>query len=411
MATADLTRRRLLQAGGLVVAGSLGAPFLGLGRCRLLGAQAPTVSTRAVDLVRGTTVVDMLGLLTLDWPRLRYWQGASDRFGEGDFRPLEASGIDIFHPAVDTTARDSAVAATTWLERWGRLLSTGGGCYLDRVGAADDLLRIPAQGKLGVIVGFQNSTHLQAVADVGRYLALGQRVAQLTYDESNHLGGGCRAPRDGGLTRLGRAVVEEMNRVGMAVDVSHCGERTSREAIAASRAPVLVTHSNARALVPWHPRCKSDAIIRLMAAGGGVMGITVVRAYVGGGDPDLDDLLDHFDHVARLVGPEHVGLGSDVDLEGLSPTSGLPSPSYRIRGLSLPHRVFQIADGLLRRGWTPADVEGVLGGNFLRALFAIWPRPEWPPLDERWPPRDPFCPAPLEAAVRPGSSGVASGAE
>jgi membrane dipeptidase len=163
--------------------------------------------------------------------------------------------------------------------------------------------------------------------------------------------------------------------------------------------------------VPWQPRCKSDEIIRLMAAGGGVMGITVVRAFVGG-SPHLGDLLDHFDHVARLVGPEHVGLGSDVDLDGLGST-GLPSPTYRIEGLSLPYRVFQIADGLLARGWRPEDVAGVLGGNFLRVLAAIWPRPDWPPLTERWPRRDPFCPAPLEGATGapPASFEPPSGAE
>jgi len=407
MPNVDLTRRRLLRASGLALAGSLGAPLLNLGRC-LLGAQGPTVSTRAIDLVGRSTVVDMLGLLTMDWARLRQWQRSSDHFAEVEFRSLEASGIDVFHPAVETAAADSQAAATTWLGRWDRLLASGEGCYLDRADSFDDLLRAPEQGKLAVIVGFQNSTHFREVGDVERYFALGQRVSQLTYNERNRLGSGCKVAYDSGLTSLGRAVVEEMNRVGMAVDVSHCGERTSREAIAASRSPVLVTHSNCRALVPWQPRCKSDEIIRLMAAGGGVMGITVVRAYVGGGSPDLDRLLDHFDHVARLVGPEHVGLGSDVDLEGLSAATGRPSPSYRIEGLSLPHRVFQITDGLLRRGWSADDLQGMLGGNFLRALAATWPEPQWPPLAERWPRRDPFCPAPFRSVAGPADSGAAS---
>ncbi|MEZ5333110.1 MAG: membrane dipeptidase [Thermoanaerobaculia bacterium] len=393
-----MTRRRLLRAAGAAAVSTFAGPLLGFGRCRL-EAEGPVLSVRAVDLVHESTVVDMLGLLTMDWPRLRRWQSTPREFTEGDYRGLERSGIDVFHPAVEPEAEDPVEGALRWIERWGRLLSRGEGCYLDRVESAADLLRIPAQGKLGVIVGFQNSTHFRAPADVERFFRLGQRVSQLTYNDRNRLGAGCRV-EDRGLTAFGREIVSEMNRVGMAVDISHCGERTSRDAIALSRRPVLVTHSNCRALAPGQPRCKSDEILRLVAAGGGVIGLTVVRAFVGGRG-DLARLLDHFDHVAGLVGPEHAGLGSDVDLEGVNAATGLPSSSYRIDGLSLSRRVFQIADGLLGRGWTESDVAGVLGGNFLRALSAIWPEPRWPPLSERWPRRDPFCPAPGE-----GTSGV-----
>jgi membrane dipeptidase len=188
-----------------------------------------------------------------------------------------------------------------------------------------------------------------------------------------------------------------MNRVGMAIDVSHCGERTSREAIEASRHPVLVTHSNCRTLNPGHPRCKSDAVIRRMAASGGVMGITVVRAFVGGSRPSLDDLLGHYDHVARLVGVEHVGLGSDTDVTALDAKTGKVRSFYAIRGLDPATRTYQIADGLLRRGYSPEAVELVLGGNFRRALAAIWhtePRSVDASRELR---RDPFCPTPRPA--------------
>jgi membrane dipeptidase len=180
----------------------------------------------------------------------------------------------------------------------------------------------------------------------------------------------------------------------MAVDVSHCGERTSREAIALSRRPVLVTHSNCRALSPGQPRCKSDELIRRLARGGGVVGLTVVPSFVGGGRAaTLAGLLDHFDHVARLVGPEHVGLGSDLDF-AVDPATGRPRPFYDLRGLDPPLRVFQIADGLLSRGWSPGDVRLALGGNFRRALAAIFPASSWSIVPERERRRDPFCPAP-----------------
>ena len=163
-----------------------------------------------------------------------------------------------------------------------------------------------------------------------------------------------------------------MNRVGMVVDISHCSDRTSLDALAVSRKPVLVTHSNCRALVA-HPRCKSDAVIRQLAARGGVMGITVIPAFVRQGQPArVQDVLAHFDHVARLVGVEHVGLGSDADLDAIDPRTGRPRPLYVVRGLQHARRTFEITEGLLRRGYRDQQLELILGGNFQRALTEIW---------------------------------------
>jgi len=369
----------------------LAAPLLNLGRCRLAAAPTLTLSTRAVDLVLGTTVVDMLGLLTLDWAKLARWQRRPGALAEDDFRRLERAGVRVFHPAVETRAPDAHDGALRWTEGWNRMLAAGG-CFVERVLAADDIPRLAARGRLGVVIGFQNANHFRDVADVERFFDLGQRVSQLTYNERNRLGAGCYALRDRGLTPFGAEVVAAMNRVGMAIDVSHCGERTSLDAVAASRRPVLITHSNCRFLTPDQPRCKSDAVIRAVASGGGVMGITLVRAFVGGRRPGIERLLDHFDRVARLVGPEHVGLGSDVDVEARDAATGRPLPSYALDGLVPEARVFQIADGLLARGWRAADVELALGGSFRRALAAIWPPA--PGGDGAATRRDPFCPAP-----------------
>lgn len=395
---ADLGRRRLLRNGLLAAGGTLVAPMLGLGRCRLEASRENPpveVSTRAVDLVLSTTVIDMLGLLTLDWPRLARWQSEGGGFGEREFRALEVSGIRVFHPAVETDARDPHAAALRWVAGWHRLAGDEG-CWLGRIDSLADLDRVARQGRLGVVVGFQDSDHFRTAADVALLFAQGQRVSQLTYNERNRLGSGCYVKWDRGLTRFGAGVVAEMNRVGMAIDVSHCGERTALEAIALSRRPVLVTHANCRALVPGQRRCRSDALIRALAAKGGVMGITMVRPFVGAGEPDLDDLLDHFDHVRKLAGAEHVGLGSDLDVAPHASRGAAARRLYSIRGLDPVARVFQIADGLLRRGWRRDDVELVLGGNFRRALEAIWPpgRPGAAPPERR----DPFCPAPARCA-------------
>jgi membrane dipeptidase len=365
-------------------------------RCSVMAAPlaAPVdISTRALDLVLGSTVIDMLGLLTLDWNKLFRWQRDPSAFVENDFRKLQASGINVFHPAVEPSEPDAHRAALRWLADWDRLLA-GHGCFFTRVDSISDLMAVPKQKRIGVMMGFQNSEHFRNVADVDAFYRRGQRVSQLTYNGRNRLGSGCLEAVDRGLTPFGAEVVTAMNRVGMTIDVSHCGERTTLETIAASRRPVLVTHANCRALV-HHARCKSDEVIRLLASGGGVMGITMVRAFVSfRSAPTIDDLLDHFDHVTKLVGPEHVGIGSDVDVDAADPRTGRTRPAYAIRGLHPATRVFQLAEGLLRRGYTTRDAELILGGNFVRVLAETWPDTSWAPAPERELVRDPFCPVP-----------------
>jgi membrane dipeptidase len=321
--------------------------------------------------VRATTVVDMLSLLTLDWPRLYEWQREPRSFGRAELARLQASGIAVFHPAVDPSAPDAAAAARRWMAGWNRLIDSHPQMLL-RIDRAADLQRVKAEGRIGLVLGFQNSNHFRRPADVAEFHALGQRVSQLTYNERNRLGSGCTDPDAGGLSEFGGAIVAAMNRQGMAIDISHCGERTSLDALAASVKPVLITHSNCRALV-HHPRCKSDAVIRAMAAKGGVIGISVLPMMLSAGRAaTLDDVLDQFDHVARLVGVEHVGLGSDTDVDAVDPRTHRTRSGYAVRGMRHADRVFELAEGLLRRGYAPADVAGILGGNFQRALTEIW---------------------------------------
>ena len=185
------------------------------------------------------------------------------------------------------------------------------------------------------------------------------------------------------------AIVERMNKTGMAVDVSHSGDRTTLDAFEASRRPVLITHSNCRALVPGHPRCKTDEAIKKMAATGGVMGITGVRMFVRGEEPTtIEHFLDHIDHVVKLTSVEHVGVGSDIDLYGYDAMR--PEENKRLRdsykgsygfrekldieGLNHPQRMFDLTEGLIRRKYSDRDIELILGGNFKRVLAEIWKR-------------------------------------
>ncbi len=369
-----VTRRQFLKTSLITAGGAVAGPFINRGAFQLFAASNELYAAKVIELVARSTVIDMLGLLTLDWGKLRAWQQEPAAFGPDDFVALRSSGVRVFHPAVDPGADNPYVAALGWAADWDRLLRRHGRYFL-RVDRTADLDRPRVEDKVGILLGLQNSDHFRSTADVAAFYRLGQRVSQLTYSERNALGSGCMDTQDVGLTGYGQAVVAEMNRVGMAIDVSHCSDRSTLAAIALSRAPVLVTHSNCRALVP-HPRCKPDSIIKLLARHGGVMGITAVKAFVrNGGTATIEDLLDHYDHVARVAGIEHVGIGSDCDIDGREPGSRLPRPAYAIRGLDHPRHVFDIATGLLHRGYSEADVSLVLGGNFRRALANIWPTP------------------------------------
>jgi membrane dipeptidase len=380
-----LNRRHFLRAGLLAGTQALVAPRLGAGARRLLGETVEgrrtsrgfrvrdqvAVSDLAAEIVHRSTVIDMLSLLTLDWPRLYSWERQPQSFGKADLERLRASGIGVFHPAVDTNDADPYAAAMSWMEGWNRLLASHPDTLV-RIDGAAELERVKAEGRIGLLLGFQNSSHFRTPADVELFHSLGQRVSQLTYNERNRLGSGCTDPEAGGLSQFGATIVAAMNRLGMAIDISHCGERTCLDALEASTRPVLITHSNCRALV-HHPRCKSDEVIRAMAATGGVIGISVLPIMVAGrGQATLAGVLDHFDHVARLVGVEHVGLGSDTDVDAIDPRTRRVRPGYGVRGMRHQYRVFEIAEGLLRRGYAPADVAGILGGNFQRPLTRIW---------------------------------------
>jgi membrane dipeptidase len=201
------------------------------------------------------------------------------------------------------------------------------------------------------------------------------------------IGNGSTERRDDGISDFGVTIIDRMNKVRMAVDVAHCGDRTTLDAFEISKAPVLIIHANCRALNPDQPRCKTDEAIRKMAAKGGVMGITGVRNFVSPKEPTtIENLLDHYDHVAKLVGVEHLGVGSDIDLDGYDALPedykkwlrSLYKSSYAFRdkmdtdGVNHYKRVFDITDGLIRRGYSDADIELILGGNFRRVLGQIW---------------------------------------
>ena len=346
---------------------SLAAPMINSGRFSLFGQTHATYCARTVDLVESSTVIDMLGLLTLDYRKFSDWATDPARFRQADFVRLQRSGINVFHPAVGYTSGDIYGESLRDITRWNTFIKARPAQFL-RIEGTRDFDRTKALGKIGIVIGQQNSEHFRTVEDVDRFYALGQRVLQLTY-RGNRIGGGSSDARDIELTEYGTAIVERMNRVGMAIDVSHCADRTTLEAIEASASPVLVTHSNCRSLV-YSSRCKTDEAIRRMAAKGGVMGVTMVRGFASaGGVTTMDAVLDHIDHIARLVGVEHAGVGSDVDLDGRDAHT---PRKYDLDGIDYSKKIFDLTEGLVRRNYSSRDIELILGGNFERALAAMW---------------------------------------
>jgi len=324
---------------------------------------------RAADVIAKSNVIDMLGLLTLNWAQLDRWQIDPSSFQRSDFQKLRDSGISVFHPAVAFESPQSYEITHQWFQKWNRLITQHPDCFT-RVDCGADIARAKQEQKIGIILGMQDANHLRSLDDLDAFYAMGQRLPQLTYNSTNRLGTGCMVARGtnqgSGLSAFGRDVVARMNKIRMAIDISHCGEQTSLDAIEASTKPVLITHSNCKALAPGVARCKTDEIIVAAARKGGVIGLTGIRHFVRAVDPvTIENALDHFDHVVKIAGIEHVGIGSDTDLSGRG-------PGYDIAGLNRVDRVQELTEGLIRRGYTDEQIGLILGGNFHRALNEIW---------------------------------------
>lgn len=388
-----LTRREWLSRVSGAAAGVVAAPMLNLGRFRLFANSAAEYSTRAVDLVRRSTVIDMLCVLTLDFAKGNKWMADPESYTAADFQPFKDSGINVIHPAIGLGGSNAYENALKFFASWNAFIANNDAFFI-RIDSPADLERVKASGKLGVLLGLQNSDQFRNPNDVDFFRGLGQRVSQLTYNARNLIGNGATERRDEGISDFGAAIIERMNNVGMAVDVSHCGDRTTLDAFEISKKPVLITHSNSRELVPGHPRLKTDEAIKKVGAAGSVIGITGVRMFVKGDEPTtIEHVLDHFDHVRKLIGPDHLGVGSDIDLYGYDSmppelnkqlrASYKGSYGFRekidVAGLDHPKRMYDLTEGLIRRKYSDNDIEGILGGNFKRVLSQIWTVEKRPP--------------------------------
>ncbi len=379
-----ISRRKFVT---MTAGAAVAAPSLNFGNYQLFAASTTKYSDRAITLVNESLVMDLLSLL--DMTRLFEAEDAGVdwlNFTRDELLAIKQSGIDVFHPAFGIGGPGAQLDAMNFMAVYNGLISQ----YPDllmRIDSASDLDEVKVNDKIGIILGVQNSAHFTSPVDVRRFYTAGQRISQLTYNTQNMIASGSTDRADGGISDFGERIVAEMNKVGMAVDVSHCGDQTTLDAFELSSRPVLITHSNCRALAPSHPRCKTDEAIQAMAAKGGVMGITAVRNFVSNAEPTtIDSYVDHIDHVAKLVGIEFVGVGTDSDLKGYD---ALPEEIYKnlkasykdsygfrdridIEGLDHPQKMYDLTEALIRRGYSDDNIRAVLGENFKRVLSDIW---------------------------------------
>ena len=251
---------------------------------------------------------------------------------------------------------------------------------------AADIRKAKEDGRTAIILGFQNTSAFEdKLGAVQLFKDVGVGIAQLTYNTQNLAGSGCYESRDSGLSDWGRELVAEMNRVGMLIDLSHVGSRTSEETIRESSRPVAYTHCCPSALKP-HPRNKGDGELRFIAEQGGMIGVTMFPAFLArGADATVQDYVDAMEHVISVAGEDHVAFGTDFtqgygqdffdwitndkgDARSLIKFSPMPNP----KGVETIGQLPNLTAAMERAGWPQARIGKVMGENWLRFLADAW---------------------------------------
>jgi len=329
-------------------------------------------------LYRRSLVIDCLAGVTVD-------NGA---ISPAVLKQAHESGVSIVnwtvsHPEFESTVEDIAFVHS---------LADKNPANLIVVRHAADIPQAKQSKKIGIILGFQHPQPIENLDHLELFRNLGVRVMQLTYNNRSLLGDGCLEPGNSGLSKLGKSAIAKMNELGIAVDLSHSGQRTTAEGIEASKKPVLITHSGCNAVFQ-HPRNKDDRELKALADRGGVIGIYIMPYLVASPtSPAREHVLAHMDHALKVCGEDHVGIGSDGVIDTFPDTpeqrkAFADDAAQRIKlgiaapgedrppfspDLNTPQRMEIIADGLSKKGYSSEAIEKVLGKNFYRAFGEIW---------------------------------------
>jgi membrane dipeptidase len=303
--------------------------------------------------------------------------------GEFPYRELwEASGLTCASWGIQVGSAAGLAGSVAHLTRMLDQLP-----WLHKALTAANVRRAKSEGHRAIFVNCQPTEPISR--DLGLLDAaidVGLRMLMLTYNSQDHVGAGCTERTNAGVTNFGMRVIAKLNESGVIVDTAHCGRQTTLDACSISEAPVVASHSSAEA-VYLHARAKSDVEIEAIASTGGLVGVFAVPFFVGPGDKvGFDAVLDHIDHISSLVGPQHVGIGTDWPM-------GLPSfvleqmtettqaigfrPEDNIDGERTiigfdDYRDFpNFARGLVKRGYGDDEIRGILGGNWLRVIEQV----------------------------------------
>ena len=314
--------------------------------------------------------------------------------GRSSLDQVRRSGITAVNITVNGWPRDEASAYQATLAKmssWTREVEA----HPDVLAfgrSVDEIRDAKASGRLALVYGFQDGTPFQDDLDrLEAFHEAGLRIVQPTYNVRNRLGSGSLVPEDTGLTELGLEAVERMESLGILLDLSHCGPRTTRDGIEAASRPVCISHSGCSAIYD-HPRSKDDATLRRLAEGGGVIGIYLMPFLNAEGAPTAEDVIVHLEHALDVCGEDHVGIGSDQGIVPLDvggdfrarfeevsrqrAASGIAAPREDtipyVPQLNHPRRMETIAGLLSRRGHPDRVVEKVLGANFMRLFDEVW---------------------------------------
>ncbi len=329
-----------------------------------------------MSIYRDAIVIDALNASNWDSPAV--------------FESLTASGVTAINATLVTW--ENFQQTLDHIVRWQSIFEQRSSRFI-QVATVDDILQAKRTDKVGVILGWQNMSPIENdLRRIQLFHSLGVLIMQLTFHERNLVGNGCMERRDAGLSNFGVDVVKEMNRLGILIDLSHCGPRTTLDAIEMSAHPVACTHANAQRF-HHHPRNKPDQALQLLAARGGVVGATAFNMFLPSGrGSSIDDFVDAIDDLVQRIGIDHVGFGSDFTQDqpqsfwnyiGSQQGTKLPSaffqesPGYAAlahspSGLETPDKLPHLAEALSRRGYQPADISRLLGGNWLRLFSEVW---------------------------------------
>jgi len=364
-----------------------GVALLGAAHHPVARAQAPAANNPAVSDAARRLYASALILDCNSGPPLPEQLPLS----QADLELVRASGINVVKLSLGGINADFAHTVAE-IARVQQLIERHPD-YFTAVRNAADMARAQRERKLGIILSFESVEMLGGQpSSIEVFRDLGVRVMQLSYNRTSAFAAGVMEPKAGGLTARGHEALREMNRLGIAVDISHANPATTADVLALSSQPPVVTHAGCAA-IHVHPRNKSDDQLRALAARGGVIGIYDLPYLTASPrQPTIDDYMAHLTHALEVAGEEHVGVGSDV---GIAPFDSSPAgmaefsrelkerraaglsapeedrPTYVV-GLNIPRRMEVIADRLLSRGYSAAVTEKVLGANFARVFTQIW---------------------------------------